>query len=290
VSPPDLGIVKTGPASAKPGEQLVYTLDVTNTGTVPTSGFTVTDPLTPGLNLVSASGPGFTCTGPGVSCTFPGTLNAGNKVTVTVAATLSSAFSGNSVANTATVGPPDGTPSDNTSNWVTPVQQPAVIAPDLGITKTASVASVAPGGKVTYTLTVRNTGLVSASGFTVSDQLPSDLTLLSISGSGFECNSATVSCTYVGTLAPTQTASVNVETQLSSSFTGTSIKDVAVVAPTDGTPEDNQAELTTPVNQPSPPLPFTGSNTYQLLLSALALLSVGAALLLAGRRRHRWEV
>jgi len=63
---------------------------------------------------------------------------------------------------------------------------------------------------------------------------------------------------------------------------------VAVVAPTDGTPDDNRAELTTPVNQPNPPpLPFTGSNTYQMLLSALALLSVGAALVLVGRRRRR---
>jgi len=286
---PDLGIVKAGPAIAEPGKDIVYTLTVTNTGTVDASGFTVTDPLTLDLIFKSAFGAGFTCTGPGVNCTFPGVLAPGGKAFVTVVTTLVPTFEGESVINTATVGPNDDTPGDNTSTYITPVRQPAVIEPDLGITKTGP-ASVSPGEQYSYTLTVRNTGLVSATGFTVTDELPAALSLVSVSGAGFTCSMDTVSCTYPGTLMPAGTASVTVTVKLSSDYTGTSVKNVAVVAPTDGTPDDNRAEVTTPVEQPDQPLPFTGSNTYQLLLSSLALLSVGAALVLAGRRRRRLEV
>jgi LPXTG-motif cell wall-anchored protein len=140
-------------------------------------------------------------------------------------------------------------------------------------------------------MTVNNIGTVAATGFTVTDELPAALTLGSISGDGFTCDSAAVRCVYPGTLAAGGSATLTLSTTLASSFTGTSVTNVTVVGPDDATPENNRATATTPVNQePAPPLPFTGSNTYQMLLGALTLLSVGAALVLAGRRRKLWTV
>jgi uncharacterized repeat protein (TIGR01451 family) len=125
VANPDVSIVKTGPATALPGDELTWTLAVHNDGNVPLSGVTVTDALPDGTTLVSASGPGWTCTGTtDLSCTLAGDLAVDGSSSLTVVATLAADFTGTSLSNTGVVTPTDSTPLDNTSTVTTTVTQP----------------------------------------------------------------------------------------------------------------------------------------------------------------------
>jgi len=99
VAEPTLTIVKTGPAIIHPGQQLVFTIVVTNTGPVVANGVTVTDPTPAGLTFVSNAG----------DCTtaFPcalGTMAVGDTRTITVTLLVPVSYAGpNPIVNTATV-------------------------------------------------------------------------------------------------------------------------------------------------------------------------------------------
>jgi uncharacterized repeat protein (TIGR01451 family) len=123
---PDVAVVKTGTATAAPGDTLTWTLTASNSGTVAASGVTLTDVLPASTTLVSATGTGWTCTGTTtLVCTYDTDLAVGASSAVTVVATLDAAFTGTSVSNTVVVTPADVTPADNTSTFVTDVTQPA---------------------------------------------------------------------------------------------------------------------------------------------------------------------
>jgi len=72
---PDLAVSKTVDGSLVAGQPGSYQIVVSNVGVTPVSGpVVVTDTLGPGLNFVSATGTGWTCTasGPTVTCVHPG--------------------------------------------------------------------------------------------------------------------------------------------------------------------------------------------------------------------------
>jgi uncharacterized repeat protein (TIGR01451 family) len=121
----NLGISKTGPGSAQPGDELVYTIDVTNVKGTPATAFTVTDVLPAGLSYSSAEGPGFTCANAGqaVTCVYSGTIAVGEKASFIVRALLDAAFTGKTVANTAVVDPgrADTDAADNSATATTDV-------------------------------------------------------------------------------------------------------------------------------------------------------------------------
>jgi uncharacterized repeat protein (TIGR01451 family) len=122
---PDVSIVKSGPATAAPGDDLTWTLAVHNDGNVPLPDVTVTDTLPQGTTLVSATGTGWTCTGDvALSCVLAGDLAVGDSSSITVVATLAADYEGTTVSNTGVVTPTDSTPDDNTSTVVTDVTQP----------------------------------------------------------------------------------------------------------------------------------------------------------------------
>jgi uncharacterized repeat protein (TIGR01451 family) len=121
----NVGVSKTGPGSAQPGDELVYSIDVTNVKGTPATGFTVTDVLPTGLSFSAATGTDFTCTNAGqtITCVYGGSLPVGAKATIAVRALLDSTFTGKTVANTAVVDPgrPDSDPADNSSTVTTTV-------------------------------------------------------------------------------------------------------------------------------------------------------------------------
>jgi uncharacterized repeat protein (TIGR01451 family) len=121
----NLGVSKTGPGSAKPGDELVYTIDVTNVKGTPATGFTVTDVLPIGLAYSLATGTDFTCgiAGQTITCIYNGTLAVGQKATIAVRALLDSTFTGKTVGNTAVVDPrrADTDATDNSSTATTTV-------------------------------------------------------------------------------------------------------------------------------------------------------------------------
>jgi uncharacterized repeat protein (TIGR01451 family) len=128
----DLAVGKTAPVSVNAGEQLDYTITVTNNGPASSVGATLSDTLPAGTTFVSLT-PNAGCTTPAVgaagtiTCTL-GTLNPsapGNTAAYTLRVQLSNPYTAATVVNTSTVAAVneiDRTPSNDsgqaTSNVV----------------------------------------------------------------------------------------------------------------------------------------------------------------------------
>jgi uncharacterized repeat protein (TIGR01451 family) len=100
-----------------------------------------------------------------------------------------------SVTNTATVSSSTGDPgaSNNEASAKTAINRPQ--AADLQLSKTDSPDPVFTGADVTYTITVHNDGPDAAGDVSVSDPLPTGVTLVSASSTHGTCaGTATVSC------------------------------------------------------------------------------------------------
>jgi uncharacterized repeat protein (TIGR01451 family) len=162
VQPPkcDLAIKKeVKPSPLVSGQPATVTITVTNVGNAPCPGpTTVTETVPPGLTLVSASGPGWSCIGP--ICTYPLPIPVNGSVSVTYTFNVT-APPGTAITNCATVSNPNdplnpSNPGNNQSCVTTPVVPGGVC--DLKITKTVQPNPVPSGQQVTITLTVQNVG------------------------------------------------------------------------------------------------------------------------------------
>ncbi len=90
-----------------------------------------------------------------------------------------------------------------------------VEGPDLSIEMTASTEPAPSGRPLTYTITVTNNGPLPATSVTVTDTLPGELIFVSSTPGAPDCTFAadTLTCD-VGTMAPTDTAQITIETVL----------------------------------------------------------------------------
>ena len=232
---PDLRVVKTATSSFAVGSNATYSITVNNTlGSLGTGAntYTVTDVLPTGLTFVSAAGTGWTCAantpaagdnvpgGTRMVCTSSATMAAGagnaNAITLTV---LPAAAAAPSVNNTATVtggGEPASNNGNNSSTITTAVC--AVSCPDLIVNK-SSAASFTVGVAGSYTLSVSNVGglTTGANTYTLTDTLPTGLTLTTASGgagwtigAGWACTGvlggSVVSCNRSTAIAPGATS------------------------------------------------------------------------------------
>lgn len=111
----DLAIVKQGPPTAQPGANITWTITVTNEGTTPATGVTVTDNLPPSTTFVSAAPTQGSCSGTTTVTCLLGVLQAGASATITLTATAPP--TPQPVVNTATLtsDQTETTPADNTS-------------------------------------------------------------------------------------------------------------------------------------------------------------------------------
>ena len=232
---PDLRAVKTATSSFAVGTNATYSITVNNTlGSLTTgaSTYTVTDVLPTGLTFVSATGTGWTCAantpaigdnvagGTRMVCTSsatmaPGASNA-NAITLTV---LPAAAAAPSVNNTATVSGGGELASNNANNSSTITTTVcAVSCPDLIVNKT-SAASFTVGVAASYTVSVSNVGglTTGANAYTLTDTLPTGLTLTTASGgagwtigAGWACTGvlggSVVSCNRNTAIAPGATS------------------------------------------------------------------------------------
>jgi uncharacterized repeat protein (TIGR01451 family) len=119
---------------------------------------------------------------------------------------------------------------------------------DLAITKTAT-SGFAVGQNATYSLSVKNNGPQSASGtITVSDTLPSGLSYVSASGTGWACSAAgsVVTCTNAGPVANGVTMNAITVTVSVASGAVPSITNTATVTDTtfDTVPANNTSSVT----------------------------------------------
>jgi uncharacterized repeat protein (TIGR01451 family) len=117
---------------------------------------------------------------------------------------------------------------------------------DVSVTKTASAASVEAGATIAYTMTVANAGPQDATSAKLTDALPADTTLVSVTASQGGCSgTSTVTC-ELGTLAAG--ASATVALTLKTSKAGSVVNTATVAAAgLDRNPGNNSASASTAV-------------------------------------------
>ncbi|MBN8734260.1 MAG: DUF11 domain-containing protein, partial [Acidobacteria bacterium] len=210
----DLSITKTHTGNFGPSARATYSITVTNSGQLPTTGtVTVTDTPPAALSNFALSGAGWTCQAtPTVACTRSDVLAPGASYPVITFAADVSATPPASFTNTANVsGGGDSFAGNNTANDPT-----STLGADLTITKTHTGDFARGQVGATYTITVTNQGGSATSGtVTVVDTLPAGLTATAMAGTGWTCTLSPLQCTRADSLAggasyPVITVTVNV--------------------------------------------------------------------------------
>jgi uncharacterized repeat protein (TIGR01451 family) len=144
---------------------------------------------------------------------------------------------------------------------------------DLSVTASAP-AAVAPGGQITYTLTVTNNDPnVTASDITLTDRLPANTTVVSWAAPGGWSSSAPAAgsgtaSAWIASLAPDTSATFTLVVQVNSNAGGLDVRNTASVGPLTGdpSPANNSAISDTRVYGPgglvlTPPAATEGAGT-----------------------------
>jgi large repetitive protein len=175
----DLLITKTAsPTNAKVGDEVTYTLSVTDAGPDTAKAVKVTDALPAGESYQSSEG-GCSASGQGLTCVL-NDIADGETKTLHVKVLIGAALAEQTVTNTAEVASETFDPE--TANNRAQAEVQVETAADLQLEKSASPTSVSPGGEATYSLAVTNTGPDPAKGVLLSDELPAGESYLSNDG------------------------------------------------------------------------------------------------------------
>jgi len=215
------------PNPAVPGQDLTYTIIVTNTGPSDAASVTVTD------TLPSAFTQALVLSSQGGCATLPcslGPLAANHSASVTIVGRVAANATA-TLNNTARV--TSQNPSASTS---TTIQTPVAGTADLALVQRAT-ATTTGGGVITYTLTVFNAGPADAQGVRITNTLPAGVSVVNPGGCAQTGNLLVCHAGTVAVGSPvTFTLRVDVDADLPP---GTSLENQAVVYAT--TPDPNLA-------------------------------------------------
>ncbi|MGH9779514.1 MAG: choice-of-anchor Q domain-containing protein, partial [Candidatus Acidiferrales bacterium] len=271
----DLAITKAdSPDPVNRGDNLTYTLTVTNNGPGGAGDVQVVDNLPAGLAFVSAMPSQGTCMEAAlmVTCDLGIVASGGNATIDIVVTTTAAGMLTNTATVTTTSNDPDVSNNTDTENTVVnPVT-------DISVTKTDDADPVDVGDNITYTVTVTNNGPDNATGVSLMDTLPASVNFVSATPSQGMCAEAggLVTCN-LGALANGNSATVTivVTTTANAVITNT----VTVTADGgDSNPGNNQASENTSVgtmaelilsmaDSPDPVAVVTGNLTYTVTVA-----------------------
>lgn len=185
----DLGISKTGPASAPPNGNVAFSIVINNSGPDTADNVNWQDTLPGDLEFVSLvlnSGPVMACTTPApgsggtVNCSIA-TYAAGTTSSYTLTVHVpGSASSGTTYSNTATVTTSTQDPNGENN---TSVASFTISSVDVSIVKTGPPTANA-GTNVTYPITVSNAGPDIATNVIWTDPVPAGTTFVSLTQTG----------------------------------------------------------------------------------------------------------
>jgi uncharacterized repeat protein (TIGR01451 family) len=256
IGSPALSITSMHSGNFTQGQQnATYTVTVSNGASAgATSGtVTVTETLPSGLTLVSTAGTGWACATN--TCSTSNVLTAGSSYpAITVTVNVASNASSPQVNQVSVAG--GGSASANASDSTV-----IIAIPVLSITSTHTGSFTQGQQNATYTLTVSNgasAGPTSGT-VTVTETLPSGLTLVSMAGSGWTCTTNTCSTSNVltaGSSYPIITVTVNVASNASSP----QVNQVSVSGGGSATASGTDSTIITPISS-GPAASFVGTDT-----------------------------
>ncbi len=265
---PDLTISSTHVGSFTQGQSGSYTITVSNAGAgATTSAVLMQDVLPAGLTATSISGTGWTCTLATLSCTRSDSLVASASYPQISLSVDVSPTAAPLVNNTVTV---SGGGESNTANSSATDSTTIIQIPVLSITS-SHVGNFTQGQNgASYTISVSNIGTGPTSGvITVTDTLPTGMTVASVSGSGWNCTTSPITCTRSDVLGPNSAFPIiTVVVDVSQTATSPLINNVSVVGGGQSTPAT--ASDSTVIN------PFVPSTATSTALAVTPSLSVQA--------------
>jgi uncharacterized repeat protein (TIGR01451 family) len=250
VSESDLSITKTDSVDpVVPGEQLTYTIGVSNAGPADAEDVVVTDPLLAGTTFVSATGGG---TEAGGTVTWNvGTLANGAstsfEVTVEVDPGVTNDLS-NTAAVTSSMFDPDPSNDEATENTaVTP-------SADLSIVKSSAASSANADSDITFTIVVTNDGPSTAEDVLVGDPVPDGTSFVSASGGGVPFGNTVMWA--LGDLPPGGSATLHVTLHVDPETRGV-LTNTAMTSSSTPDPDSGDLEDSTTVDIEAPSDPST---------------------------------
>ncbi|HMD87502.1 MAG TPA: hypothetical protein VKO18_22675 [Terriglobia bacterium] len=226
----DVSVEIVGPSQVSPGETFTYTLTVQNDGPDWATDVTLNEslPISKLLLLNSATiTQGEYDQGTGLAHFGDIAPNASASLTISLTNKTPPGQSF-TIAGSVAAGEIDPNLGNNTTNFTT-----TVVGADLSLAMQSTDAHVAPGGSVTYLITVTNTGNVAAPSVSVNDTLSPLFAVVSCTstGGGTCVGSGNQQQVTFNSLAPQASALITIVAQVSpGAAEGTVIQNIALAA------------------------------------------------------------
>ena len=254
----DLAVAKVDdPDPVVEGNNVTYTVTVTNNGPGPATNVTLTDTYDGLTAFVSATTTQGTCADDAgiVTCDL-GNLANGATATVTIIVTTPDVMEPQEITNVASVSGTETDPVDtnDSATELTTVIPAGPAMADLAITKIDTPDPVISGGPtLTYNITLTNNGPDAASGVSVTDTVLVELPIDAATSSAGSCvvNGLLVTCT-IGDLAVDAMETVTITVSPEPVQASTDFDNTAFVSGNDGDPVagNDSSTVTTTVTPP----------------------------------------
>ncbi|HZH74522.1 MAG TPA: hypothetical protein VEY88_00730, partial [Archangium sp.] len=263
---PSIGMTADRP-ELTPGERVNLSITLSNPANspFPVNVYSIVGQLPPGFSYVSGSTSGpFGSADPVISgTTLTWTFSSAVPISAGASATLTFGATASTVAGSYNAQSSANTSFGNVSSEPVPL---TVYAARASLTQTPSRYSVKPATPVTYTLTYANESSVTLTNATLTNPLPANVTYVGCTGSSCAVSGGQVTW-QLGSLAAGQRGSVTFTVNIPSTFTATSLTNVANLQATvpGGGQLQRSSTSTITVEQPVPAFNLTMTSNVALV-------------------------